>query len=61
MSLSSFTSNVKAVRGAQKHLNAALAIIDAKDTDTDTFTVRKRAAPNSNIEKQLRFHSTKKQ
>ena len=59
--LSSFTSNVEAVRGAQKHLNAALAIIDAKDTDTDTFTVRKRAAPNSNIEKQLRFHSTKKQ
>lgn len=53
-------TNLDIVRATQKHLSAALMIINAKHITSDTLLARKRSAPNSNSEQQIRFHSTKK-
>ena len=53
-------ANVDIIRAAQKHLNAALTIINAKHVTTNALIARKRPAPNSNSEQQVRFHCTKK-
>ena len=53
-------TNLDIVRATHKHLNAALTIINAKHITNDTLIARKRSAPNSNSEQQIRFHSTKK-
>jgi len=54
-------SCIEAVNSAQKHLDAVLAILKATPSQkTTTFNVRKRVAPNSNSQQQVRFHSTKK-
>ena len=54
------TTNLDIIKATHKHLNAALTIINARHITNDTFTARKRSAPNSNSEQQVRFHSTKK-
>ena len=52
--------NLDILKATHKHLNAALATINARHITDNTFTARKRSAPNSNSEQQVRFHSTKK-
>ena len=48
-----------AVKSAEKHLKAALTILNATQT-TETLNTRKRVASNAHSQKQIRFHSTKK-
>lgn len=46
-------------RSAEKHLKAALTIINATQT-TESLNTHKRVAPNTHSQQQIRFHSTKK-
>ena len=48
-----------AVKSAEKHLKAALTIINATQTN-ETLNTHKRVAPNAHSQQQIRFHSTKK-
>ena len=50
------------LRSGERHLNAAAIVLRSLDNINHTITlpVRKRLAPNANIEKQSRFVSTKK-
>lgn len=59
MALGSAT-NVDIVRATHIYLNTALAIISTEHITNNTLITRKRTAPISNIEQQIRFHSTKK-
>ena len=52
-------TNADIVRATHKYLNTALAIISTKHITNNTLITHKRTAPNSNIEQQIRFHSTK--
>ena len=53
---------IQALHAGEKHLNAALVAIKSLDKlhSAVEIPVRKRPAPNQNMEKQLRFNSTKK-
>ena len=55
-------ASVEALRSGEQHLNAAVIVLRSLSNidHTSTLPVRKRPAPNANIEKQLRFVSTKK-
>ena len=57
----STATSAEVVKSVQKHLDTALAILKATPSQmTESFTVRKRVAPNTIIQPQARFHSTKK-
>ena len=58
-------NNIEALQESATHLRAAIAIIKAiqiydKTATKSVLLPKKRYAPNSNMEKQLRFYSTKK-
>ena len=58
-------NNIEALQGSVTHIRAAIAIIKAIQIHDKTATKsvllqKKRYATNSNMEKQLRFYSTKK-
>ena len=53
------TTSMDAVKSAEKHLKAALTILNATQS-TETLNTRKRVASNAHSQKQIRFHSTKK-
>ena len=57
-------NNIEALQGSVTHLRAAITIIKAiqihKTATNSVLLPKKRYAPNSNMEKQLRFYSTKK-
>jgi len=57
----STATSAEAVKSVQKHLDAALAILKGTPSQMiESFTTRKRVAPNTNSQPQARFHSTKK-
>ena len=53
------TTSIDAVKTAEKHLKAALAILNATEV-SESLNAHKRVAPNTHIQQQIRFHSTKK-
>ena len=56
-------TSVEAIRSSMVHVRAAIPLmkgIEKQDSKSQKLLQRKRYAPNSNNEKQLRFYSTKK-
>ena len=57
-------TNREIINTVCSHLKSAITVVKAANTKetpvASTLVIRKRPAPNSNSEKQFRFHSTKK-